>query len=218
MKFEIFLIICNYVGTVAFAASGVLKGIKHKLDIFGITLLAIITALGGGILRDILVVQIPDVLINPKGLYIAIITSRIMWLFTKKTRKRIKISRKRKIKLYKVITTFNLIFDSIGLAAFTLIAANKSVSLGMNTVTTGILAAVTGVGGGIIRDLLVTETPIVLKEDIYAVLAFGGGILYHIFVIQFNFLKVPTMAILFTVILIIRLVVIKYKVNLPNIN
>ena len=210
MRFEIFLIICNYVGTVAFAASGVLKGIKHKLDIFGITLLAVITALGGGIL--------PDVLINPEGLYIAIITSGIMWLFTKKIRKKIKISRKRKMKLYKLITTSNLIFDSIGLAAFTLIAANKSVSLELNTVTTGILAAVTGVGGGIIRDLLVTETPIVLREDIYAVLAFGGGILYHICIVQFSFLKVPTMAILFIIMLIIRLVIIKYKVNLPNIN
>lgn len=218
MRFEIFLIICNYVGTVAFAASGVLKGIKHKLDIFGITLLAVITALGGGILRDILVAQIPNVLINPEGLYIAIITSGIMWLFTKKIRKKIKISRKRKMKLYKLITTSNLIFDSIGLAAFTLIAANKSVSLELNTVTTGILAAVTGVGGGIIRDLLVTETPIVLREDIYAVLAFGGGILYHICIVQFSFLKVPTMAILFIIMLIIRLVIIKYKVNLPNIN
>ncbi|WP_219337907.1 trimeric intracellular cation channel family protein [Pseudoleptotrichia goodfellowii] len=88
MRFEIFLIICNYVGTVAFAASGVLKGVKHKLDIFGITLLAVITALGGGILRDILIAQIPDVLINPEGLYIAIITSGIMWLFTKKIRKK----------------------------------------------------------------------------------------------------------------------------------
>lgn len=216
MRFEIFLIICNYVGTVAFAASGVLKGIKHKLDIFGITLLAVITALGGGILRDILVAQIPDVLINPEGLYIAIITSGIMWLFTKKYEK-IKYQEK-KMKLYKLITTSNLIFDSIGLAAFTLIAANKSVSLELNTVTTGILAVVTGVGGGIIRDLLVTETPIVLREDIYAVLAFGGGILYHICIIQFSFLKVPTMAILFIIMLIIRLVIIKYKVNLPNIN
>lgn len=218
MRFEIFLMICNYVGTAAFAASGVLKGIKYKLDMFGITLLAVITALGGGILRDILVARIPDVLINPEGLYIAIITSGTMWLFTKKIRKKIKISRRRKMRLYKLITTSNLIFDSIGLAAFTLIAADKSISLELNTVTTGILAAVTGVGGGIIRDLLVTETPIVLREDIYAVLAFGGGILYHVSIVQFSFLKVPTMATLFTIILIIRLVIIKYKVNLPNIN
>ncbi|RRD40915.1 trimeric intracellular cation channel family protein [Leptotrichia sp. OH3620_COT-345] len=216
MKFETFLIICNYVGTVAFAASGALKGIKHNLDIFGITLLAILTACGGGILRDILVNQIPDALVNPEALYIAVISSGIICVFMNKIKKRIKISWQKKIKLYRLVIISNLIFDSVGLAAFTLIGANKSISMGLNIVTTATLAVLTGVGGGIVRDLLVTEIPIVLKEDIYAVLAFGGGIVYHIFVIKFKFLRIPTMIVLFIIILVIRLIVIKYKINLPK--
>ena len=68
LEFEIFLIICNYLGTIAFAASGALKGIKYKLDIFGMTLLATMTACGGGIIRDILLNEVPTALINPEGL------------------------------------------------------------------------------------------------------------------------------------------------------
>ena len=91
--------ICNYIGTIAFAASGVMKGIKHKLDIFGVALLAIITASGGGILRDVLVNQIPDALTNPEGLYISIIASGIIYKFMKKIKNTTKITWHRKIKL-----------------------------------------------------------------------------------------------------------------------
>ena len=208
--------ICNYIGTIAFAASGVMKGIKHKLDIFGVALLAIITASGGGILRDVLVNQIPDALTNPEGLYISIIASGIIYKFMKKIKNTTKITWHRKIKLYKILITSNLVFDSIGLAAFTLIGANKSISLGLNIMTTASLATLTGVGGGIIRDLLVTETPIVLKEDIYAVLSFVGGVVCHIFIVEFKFLKTPTMLAMFIIILVIRLLIIKYKINLPK--
>ena len=87
LEFEIFLIICNYLGTIAFAASGALKGIKYKLDIFGMTLLATMTACGGGIIRDILLNEVPATLINPEGLYISIITTVILYIFMKKFRK-----------------------------------------------------------------------------------------------------------------------------------
>ena len=89
----------------------------------------------------------------------------------KKIKNTTKITWHRKIKLYKILIPSNLVFDSRGLAAFTLIGANKSISLGLNIMTTATLATLTGVGGGIIRDLLVTETPNILKEDIYAVLS-----------------------------------------------
>ena len=99
-EFEVFLIICNYLGTIAFAASGALKGIKYKLDIFGMTLLATMTACGGGIIRDILLNEVPATLINPEGLYISIITTVILYVFMKKFRRSIKKSkRKNKRKL-----------------------------------------------------------------------------------------------------------------------
>ena len=127
LEFEIFLIICNYLGTIAFAASGALKGIKYKLDIFGMTLLATMTACGGGIIRDILLNEVPTALINPEGLYISIITTVILYIFMKKFRKSIKKSKRRNGKRYRLIHMSNLIFDSLGLSAFAIIGADKGI-------------------------------------------------------------------------------------------
>ena len=110
-----------------------------------------------------------------------------------------------------------MISDSIGLSIFAIIGAEKSVNLEMNIITTGILAALTGVGGGIIRDLLVNEIPIVLKEDIYAFLAFAIGIVYHILITELELPKIDVTVILFGISLITRLIVIKYRINLPTV-
>lgn len=217
--FEIFLMLCNYVGTIAFAASGVIKGLRYKLDIFGVTFLGIVTACGGGIIRDVLVQEMPASLVHPQNLYISIATSIFMCIFIKKiikdVKKKIKISNKSKLSIYKSLSTTNLIFDSLGLCAFALIGADKGVTLKINMITSGILAALTGVGGGIIRDLLVAETPIVLKEDIYAILAFFIGVFYHILVLRFKVIESLAMVILFSISFLIRILIIKYKVNLP---
>ncbi len=217
MNYAIFLLFCNYLGTIAFAISGVLKGIRHRLDVLGLTLLAIITACGGGIIRDLLVNEIPDALVNPESLYLSIFTAGIIFIFTSKIRKNIKISNIKKKKIYKILNIINLISDSIGLSIFAIIGAEKSVNLEMNIITTGILAALTGVGGGIIRDLLVNEIPIVLKEDIYAFLAFAIGIVYHILITELELPKINVTVILFGISLITRLIVIKYRINLPTV-
>ena len=78
------------------------------------------------------------------------------------------------------------------------------------------MATLTGAGGGVIRDMLVSEVPAVLKEDIYAVLAFGTGMLYHIMIKDLHFMKISTTILLFTASLCIRLLIIKYKINLPG--
>ena len=109
MNYAIFLLFCNYLGTIAFAISGVLKGIRHRLDVLGLTLLAIITACGGGIIRDLLVNEIPDALVNPESLYLSIFTAGIIFIFTSKIRKNIKISNIKKKKIYKILNIINLI-------------------------------------------------------------------------------------------------------------
>ena len=217
MNFTIFLLFCNYLGTVAFAISGVLKGIRHRLDILGLTLLAIITACGGGIIRDMMVNEIPDALVNPESFYLSIFTAIIIFIFTSGIRKNIRISNIKKKRIYKILNLANLISDSIGLSIFSIIGAEKSVNLEMNIITTAILAALTGVGGGIIRDLLVNEIPIVLKEDIYAFLAFLIGGTYHILVIEFDVSKINTTRLLFVICLITRLMVIKDNRTLPTV-
>lgn len=212
MDFELFLLICNYIGTIAFAVSGVIKGFKKKLDIFGITLLAIITAVGGGMIRDSLVNRIPTALIDPSSIYLSIAVALIMYLIviSKKT------DRPLDKQMYVFLSRINLVFDAIGLVIFALIGASTGVELNLNFMTSGILATLTGVGGGIIRDLLVNETPIVLKEDVYALLALFTGITYHIAVLKLGLARIPSFIVLFIFFLIIRLLVIKYKINLPN--
>lgn len=212
MEFEFFLLICNYIGTIAFAVSGTVKGFKKNLDIFGISLLAILTAVGGGILRDTMIGQVPSALTDPTSIYLAIGVSLIMFLFV--THKKNELPREKQ--MLRFLTTTNLVFDAIGLVVFALIGASSGIELRLNFMTTGILAALTGVGGGILRDVLVNETPIVLKEDVYAVLALATGIAYHILVLDLGFSRIPVFMGLFVAALLIRLLVIKYKIHLPN--
>ncbi|BDD43261.1 MULTISPECIES: trimeric intracellular cation channel family protein [Streptococcus] len=212
MEFDLFLMICNYIGTIAFAVSGAVKGIKKKLDIFGISLLSVITAVGGGIIRDTIANRIPTALTDPAAIYLSIGVAIIMYIIVINL-KQDKPLDKRRLHL---LSQINLIFDAIGLAIFALIGASTGVALQLNAMTSGILAVLTGVGGGIARDLLVNETPIVLKEDVYAVLALFSGILYHLCVVNWHLPQIPTFISIFMIALIIRLLVIKYKVNLPN--
>lgn len=212
MDFDFFLLICNYIGSTAFAVSGVVKGFKKKLDIFGITLLAILTAVGGGIIRDIMLGKIPAALKEPSSIYLSIGVSLIMYLIV--------ICKKqdtpRDNQLYRYLSKINLIFDAIGLVIFALLGASAGIESNLNSMATGILASLTGVGGGIIRDLLVNETPSVLKEDIYALLAFLTGLSYHILVLQFHLPRIPSFISCFAFFLILRLLIIKYNINLPN--
>ncbi|HFI0079377.1 TPA: trimeric intracellular cation channel family protein [Streptococcus suis] len=212
MEFDLFLIICNYIGTIAFAVSGAIKGFKKKLDIFGISLLSIITAVGGGIIRDTMANRIPAALTDPKAIYLSIGVAIIMYIIVINLKQDQPLDKK----MVHFLSQINLVFDAIGLAIFALIGANTGVDLQLNAMTTGILAALTGVGGGIARDLLVNETPIVLKEDVYAVLAFFSGVLYHLCIVDWQLPQIPTFISIFTISLIIRLLVIKYKINLPN--
>ncbi|HFI0632066.1 TPA: trimeric intracellular cation channel family protein [Streptococcus suis] len=212
MEFDLFLIICNYIGTIAFAVSGAIKGFKKKLDIFGISLLSIITAVGGGIIRDTMVNRIPSALTDPKAIYLSLVVAIVMYVIVINIKQDSPLDKRM---IYFLAQT-NLVFDAIGLAIFALIGASTGVSLHLNAMTSGILAALTGVGGGIARDLLVNETPIVLKEDVYAVLALFSGILYHLCVVNWHLPQIPTFISIFAISLMIRLLVIKYKINLPN--
>lgn len=212
MDFDLFLLICNYIGTISFAVSGTIKGFKKRLDIFGITLLATITAIGGGIIRDTMINRLPTALVEPSSIYLSIIVSMMMYLFVIMK----KNESPRDKSMYLFLGKTNLVFDAIGLVIFALLGASSGVELGLNFMTTGILAALTGVGGGIVRDLLVNETPIVLKEDVYAVLALFTGISYHILVLDWKWARIPAFISLFFLFLLIRLLVIKYRINLPN--
>ncbi|WP_456396575.1 trimeric intracellular cation channel family protein [Desulfurobacterium sp.] len=158
----------NITGLLAFAVSGVYKGIGKKLDILGVSILGFLTALGGGIMRDVIVNRTPvaltgysDVSFAIGGIAMGILLYRVF---------QVDISSKTIIK----------IFDAIGLAAFTVTGALVGIKSGLNVVGIIIVAVLTGTGGGMISDLLIREIPSVLREDVYATCSMFGGLLLFI--------------------------------------
>ena len=164
------------IGTIAFALSGSMTGIDKGLDFFGVMVLGAVTAVGGGITRDILLGRTPPAaLIDPKFILIAVLISIVCILafnqfahfLTPGVMKRVMI-------------TMN-VCDALGLALFTVSGMNIALEMGFGEnafllVTVGVL---TGVGGGLIRDVFVHKTPMIFTKNIYATASAIGGIIYY---------------------------------------
>jgi len=196
--------ITNDIGLLAFAISGVYKGIKRNLDILGVTVLGFATALGGGITRDILANKPPaafsgynDIGFTFAGIVIAVISYKL----TKKD-----ISKSIMIK----------ISDAIGLAAFTVTGALVAFQAKFNLAGIILLSFSTAVGGGLISDLFTNKTPMVLKEDFYATCAIIGALWFYAstrLALSWNIVIYTT----FLVVLAVRVMAIFMKWNLPKI-
>ena len=163
------------IGTIAFACSGALVGIRKKLDLLGVIVLAVITATGGGMFRDILIGNVPPALFrNPFYAGVAVLAT-ILIFFT--------IQSKRLLKTFMQIERYNQVFnslDAIGLGAFTVVGVDTAITYNIDhyfflTIFVGVI---TGVGGGLIRDIMVCEIPSILKEHIYACASLAGALLY----------------------------------------
>lgn len=173
---EIFFLILEIAGTVSFAISGAMAALEKKVDLFGVIVLGITTALAGGIFRDMLVGRVPPAAFSD-GTYmkIAFVTSVIVflaaWMFSDKY-----------VNNIQVIDTINNIFDAAGLGAFTITGAKVAMSMGYmdNSFFVIFLGMVTGVGGGILRDLMIGEIPFILRKRIYAVASLLGCCIYYV--------------------------------------
>lgn len=189
------------VGTVAFAVSGCMVGIKKDMDLFGAIVLAVTTAVGGGVFRDILIgIHPPAFFMNPYFATISIITAVIVFVFYDKLNR---------------LNNIIQISDAIGLGAFATIGC--SVAIKNNFTSPFIVVSLglfTGVGGGILRDVFAQEIPFVFKKEIYAVACIIGGIS---FVISRNYLGNDVA--LYTgcfVTFIVRMIAIKRNLQLPK--
>ena len=198
-----FISVMEIIGTVAFAVSGALVAIDKKLDYYGILFLAIITAVGGGIVRDVIIsLPLPLALENPLYVIISIVSAICVILFYKWVNK-----------LQSLIN----IFDAVGLAAFTAIGARAALNNDIYTPFVVItLALLTGTGGGILRDVFVKEIPFVFRKEVYAVASIAGSAAFlaaHLYCgLE------ATMYICFGVTLAIRLVSIKFNWHLDTVN
>ena len=206
---DIIWYIFDMIGTIAFAISGALVGVARRMDIFGMAVLALATAIGGGIVRDVLLGYFP-----PNSLrnivYVTVVISVTIIVFIMYN------SRYRKHAMGPRSRASYLLADAVGLASFTVTGASAGFKLYPELpIFIVLLGTITAVGGGIIRDMLAQRIPSVLKEDVYALPSVIGGIVYYLMVISNWGGEAVYCA--FTVVLVIRLLAIKYNWSLPKV-
>jgi uncharacterized membrane protein YeiH len=161
-------------GTFVFALSGAMAGVKHKLDMFGVLVLSFAAANTGGISRDILIGAVPPGAINDwHYLGVSLVAGIITFYFPSA-----------------IIQRWNpvLLFDAAGLALFAVSGAHKALVYGLSPIMAILLGMLTGIGGGMARDLLLAEIPIVLRAELYAVAALAGAAI----VVIANMLQLPS--------------------------
>ena len=209
---DIIILVMEWIGTISFAVSGTLVAIGCGLDLFGVVTVGTITAVGGGVMRDLLIGNIPPkVFSNPLILLVAAVTSLLVFMFAY-------FYRKRFISLREKIEVINIFFDALGLAAFSITGVEiaRLSSNGNNFILVITLGVITGVGGGVLRDVLVNEKPYILVRHIYAIVSILGSSLYYLISVQWGYKVTATfVAIAFTV--IIRLLAAKFRWRLPKI-
>ncbi|MGN0549249.1 MAG: trimeric intracellular cation channel family protein [Acutalibacteraceae bacterium] len=209
---ELVLFVFEMVGTVAFAISGAMIAIKKRVDIFGVIVLSSMTALGGGIVRDILIGHLPPTMFSDyRYVLAAVVTSAVVFVVAYIFRDLYRRSES-------TVDAVNNIFDALGLGIFTVMGAKVAIESGftVNGILVVCLAVITGVGGGIIRDIMLKEIPFVLKKRIYAVASILGGTAYHLMYVNNVNIRVATIAavlIVFTV----RILATVFKLDLPKI-
>ena len=199
----------DMIGTIAFAVSGALVGVARKMDIFGMAVLALATAIGGGIVRDVLLGYFPPNSLR-NVVYVTVVLAVTVIVFL------IYNSRYRKHAMGPRSRASYLLADALGLASFTVTVASAGFDLYPELpIFIVLLGTITAVGGGIIRDMLAQRIPSVLKEDVYALPSIIGGIVYYLMVTS----SWDSMAVYgaFTVVLVIRLLAIKYNWSLPKV-
>jgi uncharacterized membrane protein YeiH len=200
---EFFLYILDLFGTMAFAVTGAFKAIEHKADIVGIIILATITGVAGGIIRDIIFDnELPNSLIDPTYVIITVVTAIVLFFLYSRMKKHWNIFLK---------------FDAIGLGVFTVIGATFAYNLfGMNFLVIILSGMLTGIGGGILRDVFVNQTPIVFVKELYASASFIGALAFYFTLMVTGEIYAGTIiGIVLTTGL--RLIAMKYNWNLPKV-
>lgn len=200
-------------GTVAFAASGAMVGVERNMDIFGVSVLGVVTAVGGGMIRDIVLGIIPpNVFINPVYALVATITSCLVFLV---------FYWKRQLLEGHMRLTYDrvmLVMDSVGLGIFTVVGVNTGIRSGYmdNVFLLVFLGTITGVGGGLMRDMMAGVPPYIFVKHIYACASIIGAI---VCVYMNRFVgNVEAMVVSSVVVVLIRYLAAHYHWNLPRLS
>ncbi|MEQ3665044.1 MULTISPECIES: trimeric intracellular cation channel family protein [unclassified Olleya] len=193
--------IIDILGTIAFAISGVLVALNKRMDAFGILIIAFVTAVGGGTLRDVLIGETPVSWMKDMTFIYVVIASTI---FAVVFRSKIDYLRK---------SLF--LFDTIGIGLYTVVGVEKGISAGLHPIICIFLGTMSACFGGVIRDILCNEIPVIFRKEVYATACILGGATYFVVIklpIASDFVFVIAGAVVITV----RLIAVKFKISLPN--
>ncbi|MBT8235283.1 MAG: trimeric intracellular cation channel family protein [Bacteroidia bacterium] len=191
----------DFLGTVAFALSGIRLASAKQFDWFGAYVIGFVTAIGGGTVRDLLLDVTPFWMIDPAYLVLTGIALLASLLF--------------KHQLFSFGKTLFL-FDTIGLGLFTMVGLEKSLEAGLPFWTCIIMGAITGALGGVIRDTLINEIPLLFRKDIYALASFAGGAVYFV-CIELGVADTWAFPVAAVSVIAIRTLAVKFHIHLPNI-
>lgn len=198
-------------GTIAFAASGAMVGIHCRMDIFGVCVLGVMTAVGGGMTRDVILGNVPGALVKPVYVLAAVITALFVFI--------VLYFRKNVLKgrFGIVYDRIMLVMDSLGLGIFTVMGVMTGMNegYGENAFLLTVLGTLTGVGGGLLRDMMAGQPPYIFVKHIYACASVVGAVscvwIYRIFG------QLPAMVISSLLVIVIRFLAAHYRWNLPRI-
>lgn len=195
-----FVQILDFAGTFAFAISGIRLASAKNFDWFGAYVVGFVTAIGGGTIRDVLLNVTPGWMTNP--IYLICTALALLWVICFSQ------------SLIRLNSTF-FFFDTIGLALFTVVGVEKSLALGYPFWVAAIMGGMTGSAGGIIRDVLINEIPLIFRKEIYAMACLIGGMIYWVC----DLLHLSAYAcqlVTGTSVFLIRIVAAKYHIGLPT--
>ena len=193
--------IIEVIGTIAFAISGTFNAMQRKLDPFGVLIIAFVTAIGGGTVRDLLIGDTPVAWMRDMQTCLIILFTAVATMFFKTHVQKMKI------------TLF--LFDSLGLGLFTMVGILKGIAFGLNPGICIALGTITGCFGGIIRDTLLNTIPLVFRREIYATACIAGGLLYFL-LIYINVESVVAKLSVVAFIFMLRIIAVKFKLSLPK--
>lgn len=190
-------------GTVAFAVSGGLAGIHKKLDPFGVLIISFATALGGGMLRDVLIGSTPVVWMRDISYFYCVIMGYIISIMI------------RNYAHFLHRTLF--LFDTIGLGVFTIVGIDKGLAMNLHPIVCVSLGTMTACFGGVVRDILCGQRPVLFEKEIYATICIFGGILF--FILKYFGVTLEVNSSIITILIIItRLLVVKFNWSLKPFN
>lgn len=194
-----FVQVLDFIGTFAFAISGIRLASAKQFDWFGAYVVGLATAIGGGTIRDVLLNVTPAWMLDPMYLICTAIAMGFVIVF-------------RQILIHLNNTFF--LFDTIGLALFTVVGATKSIEMGHSFWVAIIMGSITGAAGGVLRDVFINEIPLIFRKEIYAMACVMGGVAYWLCTL-IGIEPVLSQIVCGVVVFLARVLAVKYSITLP---